>query len=378
MGKILHIVDDEKFIDSAFRVFESAAPGANTYVIFKKGKKLKLIKETPVKVYSPWLFPVYRLFPFLMPRFDMIILHNLNLPKMRYLQCLKRKASVCWIGWGFDYYDLIGRELLKSETKNLPSRKNSFFSLRIIIRIRQKLQYGRVDKKSVISIIDYFSPVIYEDFVLVSNAVPDFNPEFVSWNYGTLEDDLIRGLEGTQVTGPNILLGNSASAPNNHLDAFKLLKALDLGERKIITPLSYGDEYYRNTIINHGNSEFGDCFVPLVEFMPIDEYIKTISSCSIVVMNHLRQQAMGNIVIMLYLGAKVFLDPKNPAYDFLKKQGAAVYSIDELASEMNSSLTPDQIEKNRQVLRNTWSRDVILRKTRELIERLQGRKSTPF
>ena len=324
MGKILHIVDDEKFIDSAFRVFESAAPCANTYVIFKKGKKLKFIKETPVKVYSPWLFPVYRLFPFLMPRFDMIILHNLNLPKMRYLQCLKRKASVCWIGWGFDYYDLIGRELLKSETKNLPSRKNSFFSLRIIIRIRQKLQYGRVDKKSVISIIDYFSPVIYEDFVLVSNAVPDFNPEFVSWNYGTLEDDLIRGLEGTQVTGPNILLGNSASAPNNHLDAFKLLKALDLGERKIITPLSYGDEYYRNTIINHGNSEFGDCFVPLVEFMPIDEYIKTISSCSIVVMNHLRQQAMGNIVIMLYLGAKVFLDPKNPAYDFHKKQGAAV------------------------------------------------------
>jgi len=103
----------------------------------------------------------------------------------------------------------------------------------------------------------------------------------------------------------------------------------------------------------------------------VDEYIEIISTCSIVVMNHLRQQAVSNIVIMLYLGAKVFLDNQNPVYGFLKDQDAYIYRIEELSCEMNNLLTTEQVDKNRQILRSIWSRDVILEKTSDLLEKLQ-------
>jgi len=103
--------------------------------------------------------------------------------------------------------------------------------------------------------------------------------------------------------------------------------------------------------------------------MPIDDYISVLQSCSVVVMNHLRQQALGNIVIALYMGAKVFLDEHNPVYEFFTKQGAFIFKLDQLEQEYLSKLSGEQVAHNREVLKNYWSRDVILNKTKKLVER---------
>ena len=105
---------------------------------------------------------------------------------------------------------------------------------------------GRLNKVSLLNKIDLFSPVIYEDYCLVRESIPALRPEYVSWNSGTLEADMVKGVDGVSLKGRNILLGNSASDTNNHLDAFEALRKLDLDGRKIITPLSYGNANYRN------------------------------------------------------------------------------------------------------------------------------------
>ncbi|MDZ7680670.1 MAG: hypothetical protein U5J63_02895 [Fodinibius sp.] len=51
-----------------------------------------------------------------------------------------------------------------------------------------------------------------------------------------------------RASGSNILLGNSSSATNNHLEAFELLQNLELRDRKVVTPLSYGCHKYAKAI----------------------------------------------------------------------------------------------------------------------------------
>ncbi len=46
--------------------------------------------------------------------------------------------------------------------------------------------------EKVFNKIDYFSPVLYEDYLLVKNKFKNFKPKYIDWNYGTLEDDLIK------------------------------------------------------------------------------------------------------------------------------------------------------------------------------------------
>jgi len=371
LDKILHIVHDDKFIDAGYRNFEAACPNRNKFILFNNQKKLRYIKSTPVEIYSSLTIYNKKKIKKIIKDYYLFIFHSLSSSELYVLDSLPKDSKILWIGWGYDYYDLIGRELLKPITKSLyvEKTKNSFFQKSK--SFTKRILFGSPDKISLLNKIDFFSPVIYEDYVLLKQVIPELGPKYVSWNYEILEDDVIRDFEDTNVNGENILLGNSASFTNNHLDAFENLKKLDLSRRKIIVPLNYGDVEYRNQIVHYGMKDFGDSFVPLIKFMPINDYLATISSCSIVIMNHLRQQAIGNIVIMLYLGAKVFLDPENPVFDFFKKQGAYIYALEELATEIDSRLLPDQVEHNRTILRTNWSRNVILKKTKDIIAKLE-------
>lgn len=364
--KIIHIIRDEKFPDAAHSVFESAFPNQNEFIIFSNSTELKFVKRIVPTFYNP-LYLYSKQLIRKVCQADVVVFHGLDRNALRILKALSGNTKTIWLGWGYDYYDLTELPLHKEKTTEVVSTAKTTVKAQLKTLIK-KLIKPEANKKKLINKINVFSPVLYEDFELVKEAIPNFTPKYASWNYGTLEDDLIRGFEGKKITGNNILLGNSASYTNNHLDAFDSLSSLDLNGKKIITPLSYGDIDYRNLIVSEGHKKFGDTFVPLIDFMPIDEYIAVLQSCSIVVMNHLRQQALGNIVIALYLGAKVFLDKRNPIYQFFIKNDACIYCLEELEAQMQENLTGEQIDRNRRVLQNYWSRDVILQKTKNIVD----------
>ena len=120
---------------------------------------------------------------------------------------------------------------------------------------------------------------------------------------------------------------------------------------------------------------FKNNFYPLVDFMPLEEYNEILSTCSIVVMNHLRQQAGGNIIVMLYLGANIFLNKENQFFQFLKNRGAIIFTMDELNNEnICNNLTHDQVDINRNILRNIFSEDVIINKTKNMIDIVMQRQ----
>jgi len=372
---LLHIVPDEKFIDAAYRIFEVACPGNNEFVIISKRKPLQYIKKTPIRFVGRFDFFSGRFLNSL-KNYECVFLHFLLDQYMQLLAKADKSVKFTWIGWGADYYDLITGDrtkLYKQKTLGLYKKQivhapKDTLTSKLEEIIKHLINYKEIDKKDIVNRISYFAPVIYEDYHLLKQALPDFSPIYLSWNYGTLEDDMLKGFDGHMINGNNILLGNSASYENNHLDVFGILSSVDLDFRKVLCPLNYGDQRYGNAIAREGTRIFGDNFIPIRDFMPIKKYVSLVSSCSSVLMGHLRQQGLGNIIIMMYLGAKIFLDKQNPVYRFLKRNNAIVFSLDDFNVEiLNKKLNFEEIEINRCILKNHWSREIILKKTKEMI-----------
>src|SRR5690606_6968304 len=108
-----------------------------------------------------------------------------------------------------------------------------------IYKILNFLNYGKI---SAIKKINFFAPVIKKDYDLLRTALNGPFPQYTSWNYGNLEDHHLRDFYYKKVEGHNILVGNSATFTNNHIDAFKLMINNISTESKVIVPLSYGED----------------------------------------------------------------------------------------------------------------------------------------
>ena len=81
--------------------------------------------------------------------------------------------------------------------------------------------------------------------------------------------------------------------------------------------MSYsGKKGYVDHVLQSGRLLLGENFSPLLDFMPLDEYNRLQSDVSVALFGNWRQEAIGNIIVALYLGAKVFLSHVNPVYEW--------------------------------------------------------------
>lgn len=384
---ILHISTDEKFVDHALPVFEMAFPGANDLVIISRTIPLKYVKKKPIKLNlknsSIFLRPTLPKEFF--DNYDVIVMHSLNDYIYPEIFNVEIEKPVIWLGWGFDYYDIaLGRKALFLEkTWRFARRLGVSEFKRIIVRtLKKSLVALRVSasKKEAIERVSIFSPVLPVEYEMVRNAGEWRRfPAYARWNYGTIEDDFVKGFEGGSVDGDAILVGNSASITCNHAESLDLLHQIGVRERKVIAPLSYGDKKYGRTIAELGTKYFGANFKPLTDFMPIEDYVALLKKCGFVIMNHRRQQAVGNIVIMLYLGARIFVREENVVCQFLRELGVVFSTVQELEADPNllrKPLSPLEREYNRKIVSDYWSRERAVAQTKALVEKALG-KSEP-
>lgn len=378
---ILHISTDNFFIKSAYRIFEHNYPNQNTIWLFSLTKnKNSNTKYKKTFTLSESLNP---LFLYRISKFDIIILHSLELYYYPFILLSSKKIKYIWIGWGYDYYDYIYKnpsDLLLKYTKEIKQKCNNkkIFSIRTLKDILLKpinFIYSIFIIEPTLKKIKSFSPVFIEDYILIKEANIIKNlPPYMSWNYGTLEDDYIHNVINKKIDGDSILVGNNATYTNNHFEVFKLLKSfksIDYSKRKVIVPLSYGKSCYKNLIKIKGDNIFGASFEPLLKFLPYDEYITKLSSCGYLIMNHKRQQAVGIIILMMYLGSRIFLRNDCSTYLHFKRSGAVINTIEELARDetlLTTPLTNEEIDTNINILKNEWSRQMINDKTLKLVE----------
>lgn len=130
--------------------------------------------------------------------------------------------------------------------------------------------------------------------------------------------------------GINILLGNSADPSNNHIEVLEKLKSCSGENIKIYCPLSYGDQSHAQRVSDYGESLFGDKFIPLRNFMPLEEYNKLLAIIDVAIFNHNRQQGMGNIVGLVGLGKKVYLRNDITTWQTLSNIGLVIGDINDI------------------------------------------------
>lgn len=130
--------------------------------------------------------------------------------------------------------------------------------------------------------------------------------------------------------GINILLGNSATPSNNHLNAMEKLRNFANQNIRIYCPLSYGDAAYADEVARAGKDVFGDKFIALREFLPFERYLELLSNIDIAIFNHNRQQGLGNVTTLLGLGKKVYIRDDISSWDALVRIGVVVDNISTL------------------------------------------------
>lgn len=359
--QIVHFAPDEKFIKAAYELFEQSFPGKNHFIILKNDPSHPLkyipsdIEYTSLCISDDYL-PIIERYS---EKAKIFIFHGMNFHQAKVAVTIhKTGKTLIWMVFGSEIYNnyyLFGKEIYGKKTYRkfvfnpLAQLKDKFRRYYYWL-YKKQLEPKALTLKALIK-MDYLGVLYREEYEMIKNKLgKPQNMHHITFTYYPI--DII--IQGDRITGGNILIGNSASFTNNHIEAFEKIKNLDFANKKIIVPLSYGNNDYATEIIKEGQVSFGMNFYPLTEFLPLNEYQKILQECGIVVMNHYRQQAVGNVLNTMFMGAKAYLSTKNTLYHYLKRIGCYVFSIeDDLVPENKNAmklLSKEQQRHNRHIL----------------------------
>lgn len=368
---ILHLATDEKFINAANHIFEEAFPGKNHFVIVQPpaNPRLKYVKLEPncqLSVQGPGL---WKELLSLASRYAVVVLHGLDSLKSKVFLNDGHKGKYVWMIWGAEVYnnEVCGTSYLGPATSKLASELSEQWLLGHVKDIYRKLRYGQagmgesVDPKWVIRNIANVG-ILHEEEISQFKEMAVINRDAAHVRFTYYPIEFVFKDTAMRVQEANILLGNSASLTNNHVEAIDLLSRLQLGNRKVYIPLSYGDARYGKAVASYAARRLGDSAVGLDEYLPLNRYNELMSGCGIVIVNAYRQQAVGNILAALYLGAKVYLN-NTTVYRFLKRIGCAVFSVEaDLLGKKDALelLSREVAERNRAILLNEFSMERVV------------------
>lgn len=356
---ILHLVNDEKIINRTIDLFEASFPGDNLFVVFCKRANYKYIRPS-VNVISAREFLV-RQNDFCI---SSILIHLLNTHKIHFINKLAlKKVPVYWIIWGADLYNRLlqpkGFELLYSQSKYQQGKRVMRILYSPISYIQNKLRVTETIR-FIKDKVDYLvTDTTENDYDIFLRYYPEMkDKKWKDFFYYPIDEILGEELMRSNSQGRNILIGNSASLTNNHEYAMNVLSRLDVGESQVIMPLSYsGKKRYKETVIQAGNLYWGDKFRPLLDFMPLQDYNALLIGVGVAIYGNWRQEAIGNIVIVLYLGAKVFISYRNPVLEWARNHGLIVFELEKMTqSELDTPLSEEEKQHNREILLNLYNK----------------------
>ncbi|MBD5781460.1 TDP-N-acetylfucosamine:lipid II N-acetylfucosaminyltransferase [Pelagicoccus sp. NFK12] len=378
MIRILHLTYDFSFINFVINSFEENPNCVCEYItVTKEGSPPENIaqhdrlRSIAKQELSSEQFKQFA------KSFDGILFHSLSLDFSKFLSNLETSATCIWLPWGADFYQThpeLKNNLLLPQTLKLDSRlkgiKRYNDKLKQILSVLGIRKNEYQHQEEALKKIKYIAPVISEDYELIKKHFQNTeNASFLKFCYGntnTFSEPKAR------ITGNNILLGNSASPTNNHIEAIDFLSKTQLEDKLVITPLTYGNKNYANHIEEYGKHKLGKNFHALRRHMSLSDYITTIRSCSIYILNHRRQQALGNIYAMLYLGAKLLIRKDNPTFTFLQKAGIVFDELDTDPSKPISPLSTSSATHNRQTLDRMISPEKTKENTQNIVNAIKS------
>jgi len=371
----LHVFREQRFADAAIEKFERVSPGNGHYVILARtGFSFGVPTLTPriqQKSHKELIKEINH------GRFNAIVFHSIGERAKRLILDIDECVPIAWIGWGFDYYSRLLKSkfnyplgLLEPRTTKayLSGREGAFYRYqRIVESLRRVVSPQRLPpEKPWIDKVNIFSPVLRSEFHLIKKENPWLAAEFRQWGYGGVPSEPVA--QYLKIAKSNILIGNSATWTNNHLDVFEQVALRN--ERtfeRVIVPLAYGNPRVRSLVIDRGKYYFGKKFSPILTELARRDYWELLSTVHTFYFHNIRQQAMGSVNMAIMCGGNLVLNGRGLLYDELISRGVACSTLDNpKCATFDEKLALKNIKSQELFLLNTRSD----RHTEELLSSL--------
>lgn len=349
--KLLHIISDIKFIDLIIEKYVVTAY-YNEFIYLKNhaiygGKYPQMVLEV-----EPFSEDFYNLKDALI-KFDIVFFYNLDSVKAYLVNkfLADTNAILIWNFFGTEIYSNVKysfhKQNFSAKTKELLQPREVWEKFKRILRFLKYSLKGRLtpnnEVEKAINRINYFAWYCEEEYDILKARVKRLPP------FLQIPVERIVPYSNYPKKTNRIILGNSRSPENNHIDIVDLLQTVEF-KGKVIVPFSYGNNILYNDRLKKYILSLSINIHLLEGFIRYDEYVMEISRCCAAIYNSFRQMALGNIFISLANGTKVYLSEKNPSYKWLKKLGFHIFSIEKHLKEdlinNNLGLSMGEIHQN--------------------------------
>ena len=318
----IHIFTSEGSYNQSFiRFFESSFSLDDSLFIFRSKPENKYNYSDNLRKRIAYIDNGYKFIFRLLPRLfsaGKIYIHYLPVGPSLYVfyafRFLLKKAV--WVLWGGDLY------YFKYRPKNFRADVYEFLRRGIIKKIPVIACFIKGDYEIAQKV--YHTKARYR---YVCYPMPTDFPYLAELKKNALRKT------GSGGHAKTILVGNSAADTNQHIEILNILSKFKDRDLKVICPLSYAvEDEYVQSVLNCGNRIFGSNFIPLLEMMSPEEYSNLLDSVDVAIMNHQRQQGLGNVLALLYLGKKVYIRKDTTPFGYLSDLGLGIYNTLDLSN----------------------------------------------
>ena len=371
--KILHLIRDHQVIERTLGIYEKLFPGSNIVLIVSNAREIRHLKKYADSrvITNDNVDQIGASFDFSV--ITHVIAHYMAINTIRFIHYVPIGIDVTWEIYGADLYNQFllpfGYPVYYEDPSRYPDRHfvlkrylTSFY--RLIERLFYKQPITREDTeayfKEITSRVDSLQYCCKNDARLVELYSGRSIPSYEIFNY-SLHEVLGDLYDSPFNKGADIMVGNSSSFSNNHMYLIDYLRLLLEGDERIIIPLSYGGtrRYAKKVQIEYKKA-FGERVLPLLDYMPLHEYNKLLTSVNSIVLGNWRQEAQGTAIMGFYLGAKVFMSEKSPLFHWFKELHFHVFPIESASKgDLEKPLSEIERRHNRQLVIDYYNENVL-------------------
>jgi hypothetical protein len=308
-------------------------------------------------------------------KIDKIIFHPYNFLCYNFLQVILKKypnVQVYWAFWSYDLYNLphLTLEHYEPFAKNYVKEQRSLLKrvkdLKIVGSLVLKFCYATgIKKNHTKKLIDSFKDINFfcsflpSDFLFFEKVSSNKRTKYLPFAYLSL-DDIVPDPDNFEFTpGNKIMIGHSSSPSGNHYEIIQRLGEIN-PDFSVFLPLAYGDENYGNLIEKEAFKKFK---APDVQRQKLDSvtYSRKLTEVGWAIINVKVQQGLGNIIALIFMGVKVFLDEDSSTYKDFSDWGIVVFTVqhDLNLFKLSNKLSKREIENNRAIISNKCNSELV-------------------
>lgn len=312
-----------------------------------------------------------------LPKIDRITFYPFDYVGAIFLKELRKtqpNVKVGWVFWSYEFYHRPDRveNLFEKFSSAYYKKGSNFFrnSKAKFYWLVKKILFIPVFNKKLLEhsylLVSNFYSFLEQDYTNVIKTIPHKNCSYNFLSFLSIKqvtDNLILSAMSYEV-----MIGHSPNPSLNHAEILDKLHSFSF-TGKLLIPQEFGEDAYKNAIKHKAKTLFIDNVTFLEKRLPLQKYYERLSLIGFAIFNFKTQEGLGNILFLVWNGAKIFLKKESSVYIQFKSWGFLIFSVeDDLSKEsLSQCLSLTDRERNKSITEKLFSSEKIERDWQKLL-----------